>query len=526
MKKIGFIILIFSFFLLPAGPVSAAVEYSVNPLLSSVTYSYHFDHPVFDFELSGIDFLYALTVENTGATANIGVDKLCLYQDDGNNVFDGMAIDTDLGCGNWSVDGQYWYWDDLAVFLGDNPRLFITVETTTLSRSIPLQLRIPTYYDQADDGLFDAGVDRGLFVLGETGLPLSDLMDTSTHYLDSRSGSNADLFGPKIVVTNLDDGDTLLDGAYYTIEGQARDQGGSLINSLEVCIDEICQIGFDLQDNYLHWEYDWVFDGDGAHEIYVKSFDNAGNLSTTDPITVTVDNSAIYSRENSSYVVSKSVAGLNEVVSINFDIRDVNNDPKSDIFVEVNPFSTVGVRIDKESGYSDENGSIVFETWSNVAGEVSYDIYVDEVYFSSFYINYEVAAVDFPVLDFETGRFIKLADQPAVYFLGADNVRHAYPTQKIWESYWGSYFSQVEVVTNDAMAGYNLGRNVTFKTGTLMKIPSVPKVYQVQNTGEIRWVPDELTANLLFGEGWASLVKDLPESFFTDYAESTVLTSG
>ena len=76
------------------------------------------------------------------------------------------------------------------------------------------------------------------------------------------------------------------------------------------------------------------------------------------------------------------------------------------------------------------------------------------------------------------------------------------------------------------MAGYSLGRNVTFKAGTLMKIPSVPKVYEVQNTGEIRWIQDELTAKNLYGDDWAAKVKDLPESFFTDYEESDPLPVG
>ena len=443
MKKIFCFISALALLILPSAPALAAVQATVNPLLSSVVYSFHFDQPVLDLNLSGVDFLYALTVENTGATANVGVHQLCLYQDDGPDGFDGLGLDSDLGCAAWSVEGQYWYWDDLFVFLGDNPRLFVTVETTTLSRTIPLQLRIPSYYDKNSDGDFDADDDRGLFVLGETGLPAEALLDTSTHYLDWRSGSNADLFGPKIAVTNLYDGDTLFDGSFYTIEGRARDQGGALIKSLEICVDEVCQIGFNLEDNFLYWEYDWVFDHDGEHSIYVKSFDNAGNVTTTAPMTVRVDNSNSYSAENSSYTVSQTAAGLNQVVSVNFDIRDVNNEPKPDIFVQVYESTMGGVRLDKNEGFSDENGEIVFETWSTTAGEAMYDVYISGDYYDTFTINYSVKTV----LDFETGRFIKLADQSAVYFLDTNNIRHAYPTQKVWESYWGADFSRVEVVS-------------------------------------------------------------------------------
>ena len=67
------------------------------------------------------------------------------------------------------------------------------------------------------------------------------------------------------------------------------------------------------------------------------------------------------------------------------------------------------------------------------------------------------------------------------------------------------------------MASYSLGTNVAFKTGTLIKIPSVPKVYKVEAGGVIRWVKTEALAANLFGSDWASKVKDMPESFFTDY---------
>ncbi len=120
-------------------------------------------------------------------------------------------------------------------------------------------------------------------------------------------------------------------------------------------------------------------------------------------------------------------------------------------------------------------------------------------------------------IDYTVGQWLKLANQSAVYFLDTNNVRHAYPTQKVWQSYWGNDFSKVKVVSSAEMASYSLGRNVPFNVGTLMKIPSVPKVYYVDSNAVLRWVTTENAAIVHFGIDWAKTVKDLPESFFTDY---------
>jgi len=57
---------------------------------------------------------------------------------------------------------------------------------------------------------------------------------------------------------------------------------------------------------------------------------------------------------------------------------------------------------------------------------------------------------------------------------------------------------------------------VPFKDATLMKIPSVNKVYKVEG-GQLRWIKSESKAIELYGASWAKQVRDLPESFFTDY---------
>lgn len=120
-------------------------------------------------------------------------------------------------------------------------------------------------------------------------------------------------------------------------------------------------------------------------------------------------------------------------------------------------------------------------------------------------------------VDYTSGRWVKTAAGSSVYFLDSGNVRHAYPVLAVWQSYFGDDFSRVQTIGADAMATYSLGKNVPFKTGALIKIPSAPKVYKVES-GTIRWITTEAAAKSLFGDSWASTVKTLPESLFGDYS--------
>jgi hypothetical protein len=122
-----------------------------------------------------------------------------------------------------------------------------------------------------------------------------------------------------------------------------------------------------------------------------------------------------------------------------------------------------------------------------------------------------------------TGRWIKIATNSSVYFLDTQNVRHAYPTQDVYRSYFGTDFSRVELISADSMAGYKLGRNVPFNDGVLVKVPFNPKVYKVE-AGVLHWVASESVAVTLFGSTWATVVKELPEIFFMEYTEGDPLT--
>ena len=125
---------------------------------------------------------------------------------------------------------------------------------------------------------------------------------------------------------------------------------------------------------------------------------------------------------------------------------------------------------------------------------------------------------------FTNGSFVKTNNISTVYFISKDNTRHSYPSEAIWYSYFNKDFTFVETKEDIDFSQYRLGKNVTFKVGTLFKVPSVPKVYLVSSdNGLIRWIKTENKAIELYGKDWNKLVYDLDESLFSDYTEGEVI---
>jgi len=125
----------------------------------------------------------------------------------------------------------------------------------------------------------------------------------------------------------------------------------------------------------------------------------------------------------------------------------------------------------------------------------------------------EKASVEQPkaVIDYTVGKWVKVLNNPIVYFVDTNNVRHIYLTQTIWESYFGKDFSRVMIVPVEEMLNYALGDSVPFKAGMLIKTPNSPKVYKVDTDGSLQWILNEETANKIVGANWAKMIVDVAE---------------
>ena len=117
---------------------------------------------------------------------------------------------------------------------------------------------------------------------------------------------------------------------------------------------------------------------------------------------------------------------------------------------------------------------------------------------------------------FSSGDLIK-ASTSAVYYYGADGKRYVFPNEKTFKT-WYADFSSVKMITDADLAAISIGGNVTYRPGVKMvKITTDPKVYAVASNGTLRWITTASLAASLYGANWATMVEDVPDSFFINY---------
>lgn len=113
---------------------------------------------------------------------------------------------------------------------------------------------------------------------------------------------------------------------------------------------------------------------------------------------------------------------------------------------------------------------------------------------------------------------VKSVDFGTVYYIDSQGVRHPFPNQLTYESWYGKDFSRIVTVSNDILSNYPLGKNITIRPGTsLVKVRTAPQVYAVEQGGVLRELQSEGIAEGIYGEDWAKRVVDVPDVFFGDY---------
>ncbi|MBU0531557.1 MAG: hypothetical protein ABIG32_01285 [Candidatus Uhrbacteria bacterium] len=137
----------------------------------------------------------------------------------------------------------------------------------------------------------------------------------------------------------------------------------------------------------------------------------------------------------------------------------------------------------------------------------------------------EEPIVDEEETSVDIGKLVKLPDDgdietqydSAVYEIGADGKRHAFPNETVFFS-WYANFDDVIELTQEEMDAYSLGDNVTMRPGTyLIKIPSVADVFAVEYSSVLRKLANEQVAIDLYTNNWATMVRDVAETFWTNY---------
>lgn len=115
------------------------------------------------------------------------------------------------------------------------------------------------------------------------------------------------------------------------------------------------------------------------------------------------------------------------------------------------------------------------------------------------------------------GGLVRTATSPAVYYCGADNKRYVFAQRSIYDT-WFDNFDGVVVISPEDMASLPLGGVVRYRPGsTMVKLQTDPKVYAIAPGGALRWVADEKTAALLYGEIWNRHILDMSDAYFVNY---------
>ncbi len=523
MKNYLYLFFCLSLFIAPSIALASEPVINLNTLdLPDYIYAGTFDNLVVDFNINidGADTLTDFTLKNHNNASNaIEIDKFVLYADDGDGIFEGYGFDTEIAQSVFRSSSYAWAFENLNydLSIGEN-RFFITVETLRKgSTGRIFDLYFPIKYDGNGDSVYDIG-DTGFFFGSNSVLSDSVLEYDETPKYKLISG---DGWAPVILITNLAN-DQIISGDSYKFIGRTRDQGGSYASYVNICLDSVCESVDDTGAHFDTWEYSWENVTPGFHNVYAQTEDFNGNEASTEVFTMqfvqAVAPEVVFSATNSSVVTDKIIAKGDQVDPVRLDIvlKDSNNQPIANKIVRVSEVND-GLDIIIKTKYTDLNGQVSFKLRSAVPGLKSINVTTDEgdVIKQGLSLEFTEVALD---LDYTEGRWLKLADQSAVYFLDENNIRHAYPNLAVWQSYFEDDFSFVETISVAEIANYALGRNVPFNSGALLKIPSVAKVYYVAQNGLIHWVTDEAIAVSLYGSNWAKLVKDLPESFFLDYS--------
>jgi hypothetical protein len=122
------------------------------------------------------------------------------------------------------------------------------------------------------------------------------------------------------------------------------------------------------------------------------------------------------------------------------------------------------------------------------------------------------------------GTNVRCPESPSVYWIGGDGQRYVYPMEYVFTSRYHPSAQKVVWLPCSTLDLFPFGGRMPLRAGSLVKTQLNPKVYVVMGDQELRAIPDEETALALFGERWAQLVFDLPETFFTDYTVGEELT--
>lgn len=125
-----------------------------------------------------------------------------------------------------------------------------------------------------------------------------------------------------------------------------------------------------------------------------------------------------------------------------------------------------------------------------------------------------------------TGDLIKMAGNPAVYYMGANSKIYVFTNSVIYFT-WYKDFKSVVTIPAAELQSYTMSGNVAVRPGTkLVKNSLNPTVYAVEPNATLRAITSEAQAISLYGTAWGKRVTILPDSVFVNYTVGAPLATG
>ena len=293
IKKFLFCGLVLMTFAVPIYAFDTSEMNSDSSVSDLKAYNNDFDILALDFVVPNSenvsDALNVVTVYNNRDANNNDIDKVKLWADNGDDIWQGYQKDNLIATAD-RIDYRRWVFTNLnyEIPAGDL-HLYISVETKTeVTTNRKIQFEIDKYSDANSNGLYEYG-DRGIFVESGNGGPDDQVLVSGYLYTLEQRGN--DILAPKAVVTNLNDGDSIEITDEFIIEGVAKDrmQGSPKFVKISFALtgnDPIWNDANNLTTNFVIWDYTIsnVAAGDYDLQTYVSDWD--GNTAISDPITV------------------------------------------------------------------------------------------------------------------------------------------------------------------------------------------------------------------------------------------------
>lgn len=118
----------------------------------------------------------------------------------------------------------------------------------------------------------------------------------------------------------------------------------------------------------------------------------------------------------------------------------------------------------------------------------------------------------------QMGSLIKGSGE-AVYWYSTNGHRYVFPNDRTFYTWFSPYdFRSIDRISDTELAAIPISGNVTYRPGARMiKLPTDPRVYAVDNFGQARPIESETVAAALYGSRWRTLIDDVPDAFFVNY---------